>query len=122
MPAFAEDELPAAENQPDENVVDLDTVKTNSTMITADQYLEMTVPLRRDAHREAQKLSEKEIKAMVDAQNYVNRRAAEKNNEEIPEEISIDATDKEAVEDFLIPKKLYTYDDIPQKLEYDDFK
>ena len=122
IPAFAEDEVMEDVATQDKQTIDLDAVTANSTMIKAEEYLQMTKPIRQEAHRQAKTLSEKEINAMVDAQNYVNRRLAEKNNEPIPEKITIDATDQEAVEEFLTPKNLYTYDDLPTKLEYDDFK
>ena len=98
-------------------VAELEDVTSRLTSVTPEQYIEMTAPIHREARRQAQSLSEKEARALIAAQNHINRRVSQKSNEPEPEAIDIDPTDTDAMEKFLTPEHMYTYDDLPIKYE-----
>lgn len=105
-PAFAEDNSNENEKKELSPVEDL---AERLTVIKPEQYKEMVAPIRRDAHRTAQKLSKAEAMILINAQNKINKVIAYQNNEPEPEPINIDPTDKVGLELLVLPP-IYTYD------------
>lgn len=95
----------AEEKDPLEDLAD----RTN--MIKAEEYLEMTKPVKDYAHRTAKKLTPQEIQLMSSAQNRINKNVARKTGAKEPQPVDLTKKTTKELEDFLTPP-MYTYDDI----------
>ncbi len=93
-----------------EEPVDLQKTIDNMNAVKPEQYVEMTQDIHANAEMMQKSLSKKEINMLVKAQNYINKRIADKKGEKAPEEIIIDPENAKEVQKFLTPD-IYTYDD-----------
>ena len=91
--------------------VDLEDLASRMNTIKADDYIEITTPVQNFARTTAKNLTDKEVNALVDGQNAINRIIARRNSETPQKAINIDASNREEVEKLLTPE-IYTYDDI----------